>query len=229
MWRDEQSPLYFFLSKQNVDVNHSQAKNMPYSLVFSRTISNDAVMRIVDVPISNRSVMIEVLSLISPSRRLAGYAYALRGDGITDYERSAGVTLPFGKNRVNFGNGLEPYGLEFFPRWGVKSGIISVYTGEPGAPAPPSVPIPGTTERVYIDGTSQTVFLSRAPGQPFEDLGWGFIYRAWVRPDGRIYTDSFAPSKGISEGPIWALDRDPDYFDYQDMLVDPNRVELPTN
>lgn len=95
-------------------------------------------MRIVDVPISDRSVMIEILSLISPFRRIAGYAYALRSDGITDYERSSGVTLPFGKNRVNFGLDVGPYGLEFFPRWGVKSGIISVYTGEPGLPPPPA-------------------------------------------------------------------------------------------
>ena len=110
---------------------------MPYTLLFSRSIQSDAVMRITDVPITDKNVMIEVLSLISPFRRLAGYAYALRSDGITDYERSSGVTLPFGKNRVNFGGTAVPYGLEFFPRWGVTSGIISVYTGEPGPPAPP--------------------------------------------------------------------------------------------
>ena len=112
---------------------------MPYTLLFSRSIQSDAVMRITDVPITDKNVMIEVLSLISPFRRLAGYAYALRSDGITDYERSGGVTLPFGKNRVNFGGTAVPYGLEFFPRWGVTSGIISVYTGEPGPP----VPVPG--------------------------------------------------------------------------------------
>lgn len=93
------------------------------------------MLRVLDVPITDRSVMIEVLSLLSPFRRLAGYAYALRSDGITDYERSSGITLPFGKNRVNFAAATVPYFLEFFPRWGVRSGIISVYTGEPdGAP-----------------------------------------------------------------------------------------------
>lgn len=126
----------FFLGYPALIVNLYQAKNMPYNLVFSRTISSDAVMRIVDVPIPDRSVMIEVLSLISPYRRIAGYAYALRSDGITDYERSSGVTIPFGKNRVNFAAATVPYGLEFFPRWGVRSGIISVYTGEPGSPPP---------------------------------------------------------------------------------------------
>lgn len=111
---------------------------MPYTLLFSRSIQSDAVMRITDVPITDKNVMIEVLSLISPFRRLAGYAYALRSDGITDYERSSGVTLPFGKNRVSFRDATVPYGLEFFPRWGVKSGIISVYTGEPSSTPPPS-------------------------------------------------------------------------------------------
>lgn len=112
---------------------------MPYTLLFSRAISSDAAFRIVDVPIPDRNVMIEVLSLASPYRRISGYAYALRSDGITDYERSSGVTLPFGKNRVNFAAATVPYGLEFFPRWGVKTGIISVYTGEPSAPEPPPI------------------------------------------------------------------------------------------
>lgn len=111
---------------------------MPYTLLFSRSISSDAVKRITDVPITDRNVMIEVLSLVSPYRRIAGYAYALRSDGITDYERSGGVTLPFGKNRVNFAAATLPYFLEFFPRYGVRSGIISVYTGEPAPPPPPS-------------------------------------------------------------------------------------------
>lgn len=117
---------------------------MPYTLAYSRNITGDSVMRITDVLITDRNVMIEILSLISPFRRLAGYAYALRSDGIADYERSSGVTLPFGKNRVNFGSATVPYGLEFFPRWGVKSGIISVYTGEPSPPAPP----PGVWKQV---------------------------------------------------------------------------------
>lgn len=83
--------------------------------------------------------MIEVLSLLSPFRRIAGYAYALRSDGITDYERSSGVTLPFGKNRVNFASATLPYFLEFFPKYGVRSGIISVYTGEPGGQPEPGI------------------------------------------------------------------------------------------
>lgn len=109
---------------------------MPYTLVYSRSISSDAVVRVLDVPIPDKSIMIEVLSLISPYRRLFGYAYALRSDGITDYERSGGYILPFGKNRINFPVATAPYFLELFPRRGITSGIVSVYTGEPGPPAP---------------------------------------------------------------------------------------------
>lgn len=110
---------------------------MPYELLYSRNITGDGAVRYTDVLITDRNVMIEVLSLVSPFRRIAGYAYALRSDGITDYERSGGVTLPFGKNRVNFAVATVPYGLEFFPKWGMKTGIISVYIGEPGPPPPP--------------------------------------------------------------------------------------------
>ena len=110
---------------------------MPYTLLYSRSISSDAVVRVLDVPIPDKSVMIEVLSLISPYRRLFGYAYALRSDGITDYERSGGYILPFGKNRINFPAATAPYFLELFPRRGITSGIISVYTGEPSPSAPP--------------------------------------------------------------------------------------------
>ena len=202
---------------------------MPYELLYSRTIAGDGVVRYTDVPITDKSVMIEVLSLLSPFRRIAGYAYALRSDGISDYERSGAVMLPFGKNRVTFADATLPYGLEFFPKWGMKTGIISVYIGEPGSPPPPSVPIPGTSERVYIDGDAETVFLSRGPGQPFEDLGWGFIYRAWVGGDGRIYTDSYQPSKGIAEGPNWALDRNPDYNTYVEAIAASSSTPLPVN
>ena len=111
---------------------------MPYELLYSRTIAGDGVVRYTDVPITDKSVMIEVLSLLSPFRRIAGYAYALRSDGITDYERSGGVMLPFGKNRVTFASATLPYGLEFFPKWGMKTGIISVYIGEPAPLPPPS-------------------------------------------------------------------------------------------
>ena len=110
---------------------------MPYELLYSRTITGDGVVRYTDVPITDKNVMIEVLSLLSPFRRIAGYVYALRSDGMTDYERSGGVTLPFGKNRVMFAAATLPYGLEFFPKWGMKTGIISVYTGAPGPPPPP--------------------------------------------------------------------------------------------
>lgn len=131
-------PLFFSINLDIIAL-FSRSENMPYTLLFSRAIQDESVLRVLDVPIADRSVMIEVLSLLSPFRRLAGYAYALRSDGITDYERSSGVTLPFGKNRVNFTAATVPYFLEFFPRWGVRSGIISVYTGEPAPLSPAGI------------------------------------------------------------------------------------------
>ena len=126
---------------------------MPYSLVYSRSISSDAVVRVLDVPIPDKSIMIEVLSLISPYRRLFGYAYALRSDGLTDYERSGGYILPFGKNRINFPVASAPYFLELFPRRGITSGIVSVYTGEPGPPPAPPGPwrtLPGNNVEMRL-------------------------------------------------------------------------------
>ena len=120
------------------DIYHLEI-TMAYELLYSRTITGDGAVKYTDVPITDKSVMIELLSLLSPFRRIAGYAYALRSDGISDYERSGGVMLPFGKNRVTFALATLPYGLEFFPKWGMKTGIISVYIGEPG----PTAPTPG--------------------------------------------------------------------------------------
>lgn len=201
---------------------------MAYELLYTRSISSDDRVRFTDVPITSASIMVDVLSLRSPYYRIAGYAYSIVSDGLIDYERGAGYTLPFGKNRLLFPSAVLPYYLEFFPKWGTKQALISVYTGTP-SPAPPSVPIPGTSERVYIDGASQTVFLSRGPGEPFTDLGWGFVNRAWVWSDGRIYTDSFQPSRGVAEGPDWMLNRSPDYFTYEAMLGSSDKTELPRN
>ena len=127
----------------------------------------DGAVRYTDVPILNRSVMIEILSLVSPFRRIAGYAYALRSDGITDYERSGGVTLPFGKNRVSFSVATVPYNLEFFPKWGVKSGIISVYSGEPGPPLPPSGEwrmMPAGVYEMRLNSSPPSISYRAAPG-----------------------------------------------------------------
>lgn len=201
---------------------------MPYNLVFSRTISSDAVMRIIDVPIPDRSVMIEVLSLISPFRRLAGYAYALRSDGITDYERSAGVTLPFGKTRVNFGSGLEPYGLEFFPRLGVKSGIISVYTGEP-APLPPPASAwkqaPVGPYQMRLNASPAGISYRTSPADesiaPVLDGAVSAVmtseYVYWKLADGTVQLTQvgvFYPIYAGSEA------------DYQNTLMNPNSVVL---
>ena len=109
---------------------------MPYELLYTRSISSDDRVRFTDVPITSPSIMVDVLSLRSPFYRIAGYAYSIISDGLIDYERGTGYTLPFGKNRLLFPNVVLPYYLEFFPKWGTKQAIISVYTGNPSGPAP---------------------------------------------------------------------------------------------
>ena len=110
---------------------------MAYELLYSRSISSDDRVRFTDVPITSASIMVDVLSLRSPYYRLAGYAYSIVSDGVIDYERGIGYSLPFGKNRLLFPNSPLPYFLEFFPKWGTKQAIISVYTGQPSPPIPP--------------------------------------------------------------------------------------------
>ena len=188
---------------------------MPYELLYSRTIAGEGVVRYTDVPITEKSVMIEVLSLLSPFRRIAGSVYALRSDGLTDYERSGGVTLPFGKNRVNFAVATVPYGLEFFPKWGMKTGIISVYIGEPPPPPPP------TGAWISIFGYNTEFRRAQAPlrleyRQPIgsaivQSMAFGFIegavkdgYLNWKRGDGSLWyaslTDlSFEGGTGFNE------------------------------
>ena len=109
---------------------------MAYTLLYSRNIASDDRVRFTDIPITSPSIMVDILSLRSPFYRLAGYAYSIVSDGLIDYERGKGYTLPFGKNRLLFPDTVLPYYLEFFPKWGTKQAIISVYTGIP-SPAPP--------------------------------------------------------------------------------------------
>ena len=177
---------------------------MPYTLLYSRSIASDSVVRILDVPITDKSVMIEVLSLISPFRRLFGYAYALRSDGITDYERSGGFILPFGKNRVNFASATVPYFLELFPRRGISSGIISVYTGEPGPPPPPhewttvlSSPYqmrlntspPGAS---YRSNPGENILDSAINGAVEAVLFYDFVF--WLIADGSAFYKQVGPA-----------------------------------
>ena len=117
---------------------------MAYTLLYSRNITSDDRVRFTDVPITETSIMVDILSLRSPFYRIAGYAYSIVSDGLIDYERGAGYTLPFGKNRLFFPNSVLPYFLEFFPKWGTKQAIISVYTGTPPLPDPTGAwkPIP---------------------------------------------------------------------------------------
>lgn len=109
---------------------------MPYNLLYTRSIASDDRIRFTDVPITSSSIMVDILSLRSPFYRIAGYAYSVVSDGLIDYERGKGYTLPFGKNRLQFPETVLPYYLEFFPKWGTKQAILSVYTGFPSPPSP---------------------------------------------------------------------------------------------
>lgn len=188
---------------------------MPYELLYSRTITGDGVARYTDVPITGKSVMIEVLSLLSPFRRIAGYAYALRSDGISDYERSGGVTLPFGKNRVTFAAATLPYGLEFFPKFGVRSGIISVYVGEPTPPPPPFGPWVGFpaygVELRRAQNPSRLEYRNPIGSTVIQSMAFGFIegcvngeYLNWKRDDlsfwyASLTNLSFESATGLQE------------------------------
>ena len=170
---------------------------MAYELLYSRNITGDGVVKYTDVPITDKSVMIELLSLLSPFRRIAGYAYAIRSDGISDYERSGGVMLPFGKNRVTFASATLPYGLEFFPKWGMKTGIISVYIGEPSPQTPPGawnpfpqwdielrlVSSPGAIE--YRRPIGSSIIQSKASGAVGGFVWNGFLL--WKNADNTTY------------------------------------------
>lgn len=185
-------------------------------------------MRFTDVPITDKNVMIEILSLYSPFRRLAGYAYALRSDGITDYERSSGVTLPFGKNRVNFSSATVPYGLEFFPRLGVKTGIVSVYTGEPGPPPPLRQwrPAPPSPFEMRLNNSPPGASYRSNPNENILDLAlngaveavlwYGYVF--WLISDGSAFYKEVGPNQTA------AIPTSPP--DYQDKKNDPAAILL---
>lgn len=105
-------------------------KYMPLNLEFSRQRNDDEPVRFDDVPVQSSSIMVDALSILSQFRRSAGWLYPMRPVTATDYERGRGQLILFGKNRVTFSDFKPPYVLEFFPRFGIKTYILSVYTGE---------------------------------------------------------------------------------------------------
>lgn len=177
---------------------------MPYNLLYTRPISSDDRVRFTDVPITSPSIMVDILSTRSPFYRIAGYAYSIVSDGVTDYERGTGYTLPFGKNRLLFPSSPLPYFLEFFPKWGTKQAIISVYVGEP-SPAVPSVAIPGTEMRCYRQNSGGRVVVSQNLSSPFLGVGLPPCSEAYVKNDGSIWMDQDAPNFKFAFPPSWAV------------------------
>jgi hypothetical protein len=94
----------------------------------------------------------------------------------------------FGKNRIIFPDYPTPYYLEFFPRFGVKQYILSIYTGTPG--------ISGEVGWVNIRGggwwvnffPSQNLIMSRFGGedQPAYDF-MGDVVEAVVSGSGLFF------------------------------------------
>lgn len=170
---------------------------MAYELLYTRSISSDDRVRFTDVPITSASIMIEVLSLRSPYYRVSGYAYAIVSDGVSDYERGVGHILPFGKNRLLFTDVTLPYFLEFYPKWGTKQALISVYKGTPGAPIPPSnwKSSPGLDREFKLftspagiqtrEIATQSSQFEAAQGAIEGYLFGGYLY--WKMPDATIF------------------------------------------
>jgi hypothetical protein len=111
---------------------------MPLNLLYSRNIVTDSPSQYTDVPISDRSILVDVLSLVSQFHRVAGWIYPIVPATATSYERLPGTLLLYGKTRIITPSVALPYCLEFFPRYGRRSGVISVYSGTFTPPAPPA-------------------------------------------------------------------------------------------
>ena len=104
---------------------------MAYSLIYSRNIRSDRPVRYLDIPLDSESLMIDALSLNPGLHRQAGWVCPIVSDGVSDYERYPSSVLLFGKNRISLVGVPQPYFLEFFPKYGRRSGILSVYSGFP--------------------------------------------------------------------------------------------------
>ena len=171
--------------------------------------------------------MVDILSLRSPFYRLAGYAYSIVSDGLIDYERGKGYTLPFGKNRLLFPDAVLPYYLEFFPKWGTKQAIISVYTGNPSPPPPThdwkqallgpyqvrlNVSPPGASYR--------TNSLDEAVDDAMAGAVMGFLsseYVFWKLSDGTVRYKAIGPDPFFGTG---------NTSDYIRVSAEPGYVEL---
>lgn len=170
---------------------------MAYNLLYTRSISSDDRVRFTDVPVTSASIMVDVLSLRSPFYRLAGYIYPIVSDGLIDYERGSGYTLPFGKNRLLFPDTVLPYCLEFFPKWGTRQAIISVYTGNPSPPAAPGawISIPGyNTEFRRAQNPLRLEYRKPIGSAVVQSMAFGFLegavngeYLNWKKDNGTFW------------------------------------------
>lgn len=181
---------------------------MAYELLFSRNRTNDSPVTFGDVPVVGTSCMVDILSLAEAVRRVAGWIYPSIQSTTLSYEFSNGVAVVFGKNRIILPELPTDIFLTFYPRYGVKQYIISVYSGFPSAivPPPEGVPIPGTTIRVYRASATGLIMASYAPGQSFVAIASiPSCQAALVRSDGTLWMAFQYPQFGYAWPPTFDL------------------------
>jgi hypothetical protein len=100
---------------------------MPFLLQYSRNRTDASVLRITDVPLNERVLMVDVLSFQSQFRRTAGYLYPIVSDGVTDYIRGRGGLILFGKNHIVVDDLPTPFYFEFIPKYSTNTYVLSVY------------------------------------------------------------------------------------------------------
>jgi hypothetical protein len=179
---------------------------MPYELLFSRNRSNDVPVVWSDIEILESSLMVDALSILSQFRRSAGWLYPVRPTGTGSFERGQGRLILFGKTRVNFPDFPPPYYLEFFPRFGCSTYVLSVYKGQPVPPRPPVITFPNGQAQIYRSSLGGSLFVSESATAPFiRIVGSEGSLSAKVGGDGRLFIE-FGPSNyRYSLGPPWTL------------------------
>lgn len=197
---------------------------MTYNLLYSRQRQNSDPVIFDDVPVTQASIMIDALSVLSQFKRSCGWVYPVRRATPQSFERGQGRLLLFGKTRCIFPDFAPPYYLEFFPKIGVGTYILSVYTGEPAPPEPhPWVPYP-PSQREFKFFPSETKIKTRlisdgsAQFDAYEFSEGGYIFQNYLysrfTPFGyqKLEIGRWSPTVSITEAEYLSGLSDPSAF-----------------
>jgi hypothetical protein len=200
-----------------------------YTLIYSRNRSDDQPVTFGDVTLDTKSVMIDILSLASNVRRVAGWVYPVRPAGNGTFERGKSQQLLFDKSRCIFEDFTPPYSLQFYPRYGVKRYILSVYSGEPSPDRPPHIVFPGTSTQVYRSAVTGEVFVAPDGESLFVAIA-GTIgsLAAKAGSDGRLFLQFNYPSYAYSWGPPWIL-LPMNEQNWNEISANPGTITIPNN